>query len=116
MTTITLPWPAVALTPHARGHWRPKAKATKAARAEAHWLAKAAGVKPNPNAVLRVTYHPPDRAKRDCANMHGRLKAALDGIADAMGVDDNGFRVIFPSEFAAVKKGGEVIITVDAPE
>lgn len=115
MTTIILPWPAVALTPHARGHWRPKAKATKAARAEAHWLAKAAGVKPNPNAVLRVTYHPPN-LRSDVQNQHGRCKAYIDGIADAMGVDDKHFRVIFPSEFAAVKKGGEVIITVDAEE
>lgn len=112
MTRITLPWPSTDLTPHAKGGWRKKAKATKAARAMAHWLAKEAGVQPNPNAVLRVTYHPPRRGA-DVQNQHGRCKAYIDGIADAMGVDDLGFKVHFPAEFGEVKKGGEVVIDVD---
>lgn len=111
--TIILPWPSTDLTPHAKGGWRKKAKATKAAREAAFWLAKEAKVRTNPKAVLRVTYHPPDRAKRDCANMHGRMKAAIDGIADAMGCDDNGFQVHFPATFANVVKGGRVVVEIE---
>tara|TARA_R110002110_G_scaffold37601_6_gene124054 strand:- start:432 stop:551 length:120 start_codon:yes stop_codon:yes gene_type:complete len=33
----------------------------------------------------------------------------LDGIADAMGCDDRGFKVDYPREFAGTKKGGEVV-------
>lgn len=112
MTTITLPWPSAALTPHAKGNWRAKAGATKKARRLAHWLAIEAKVKRNPNAVLRVTYHPPS-LRGDVHNVHGRMKAYIDGIADAMGCDDKRFLVFFPAEFAGVRKPGEVVIEVE---
>lgn len=112
MTIITMPWPPAALTPHAKGSPWPKIRATKAYRREAGWLAKEAGVRRDPSAVLTVTLHPPDRARRDCHNMPGRLKAAIDGIADAMGCDDVGFRVRFPESFSEVRRGGAVVINV----
>jgi crossover junction endodeoxyribonuclease RusA len=114
MTRIVLPWPPAALQPHAKGSVWPKIKATKAYRQAAFWIAREAGVRPDPTAVLTVTYHPPDRARRDCQNMHGRTKALIDGIADAMGCDDNGFRVRFPDSFGAVVKGGAIIVEVSA--
>lgn len=112
MTTVVLPWPPVDLTPHAKGGWRKKAKATKQYRADAHWLAKAAKVRPDPRAILVFAYHPPDRARRDVQNMPGRLKAAIDGIADAMQCDDHGFRPRFPDHFADPVKGGAIIVTI----
>lgn len=114
MVTITLPWPPTALTPHAKGGWRPKARATKSYRAQAFWLAKEAKVERLPGAVLTFTYHPPDRARRDVQNMPGRLKAAIDGIADAMGCDDHGFRPRFPDSFAEPRKGGVIIVQIEA--
>lgn len=112
MTRIVLPWPPAALQPHAKGSRWPKIRATKTYRQQAFWLAKEAGVAADPTAILTVIYHPPDRARRDCQNMHGRIKAAIDGIADAMGCDDHGFRVRFPEAFAAVVKRGAVIVEV----
>lgn len=112
MTTITLPWPPAGLQPHAKGHWRPKATATRIYKDTAFWLAKEARVERDPRAVLRVEYRPPDRARRDCQNVHGQIKPAIDGIAQAMGCDDNGFRVHFPAEFGPVVKNGAVIITI----
>lgn len=112
MTRLELPWPSTALTPHAKGHWFTKANATRKARRDAYYIALDAKVQPNPTAILTVTYHPPNNARRDCANMHGRMKAAIDGIADAMGCDDNGFRVRFPDSFAEVVRGGCVVIEV----
>lgn len=110
---VVLPWPPTALTPHAKGNWRSKAKATREYRRTAFWLAKEAKIATDPGAVLRITYCPPDRQRRDCQNMHGRLKAAIDGIADAMGCDDIGFRVQFPDRFAEPCKGGTVLIEIN---
>lgn len=113
IVTLTLPWPHKDLTPHAKGNWRPKAKATKAYRELAFWLSKEAGVKADLQAILTFTYHPPNLARRDVQNMHGRLKAAIDGIADAMGCDDNRFRPRFPDHFAAPVKGGAIIVQIE---
>lgn len=114
MTTITLPWPPAGLQPHAKGHWRPKAKATKAYRATTFWLAKEALVTANPQAILTFTYCPPDRRRRDAQNLPGMLKAAVDGIADAMGCDDHQFRCRFPEAFGDPVKGGSVIVEIAA--
>jgi crossover junction endodeoxyribonuclease RusA len=111
-TTIRLPWPPGGLQPHAKGSWRPKAKATKAYREAAFWLAKEARVERDPNAVLTFTYLPPDRRRRDAQNLPGMLKPAVDGIAQAMGCDDNGFRCRFPDRFDEPTKGGAVVVQI----
>jgi len=109
---ITLPWPSPKLTPHAKGHWRPKAEATKEARA----LSKAMALeKPritcNPDATIFVEYWP--KAYRgDVHNMHGRMKAYIDGIQDAMGCDDRNFKVDFPSVWAGRDKTGKVVFRI----
>lgn len=114
MTRITLPWPPKGLHAHAKGHWRSKAAATKSYRAIAFWLAKEAKVAADPNARLVFTFHPPNLRRRDLPNLFGPpTKAAIDGIAEAMGCDDNRFRCAFPEEFAAPVKGGAVIIEVE---
>lgn len=112
MTTLTLPWPDRALSSNARVHWRKKAKATAKARAEAFYAAKAAKVQPDPAATLVISAYPPDARRRDVQNFPALCKASIDGIADAMGVDDNGFRVRFPEAFAEPRKGGALVIDV----
>lgn len=112
MVKVVIAWPDKRLTPHAKGGWSKKYKATKAAKHEAWALALEAGVRPDPEALIFVTYHPPDRLLRDAQNMPGRLKAAIDGIALAMGVDDIGFRVRFADRFEEVKEGGCVIFDI----
>lgn len=112
MTTVTLPWPSRHLSPHANGHWWSRSSATRKARRDAFYAARNAGVATDPNAVLRVAYNPPDRRRRDVQNMPAMIKAYIDGIADAMGCDDNGFRVQFPDSFGDVVKGGEIVIEV----
>lgn len=95
--TIILPWPTVALSGHANGHWRTKAAATRKARDMAFWLAKEARVPCLPRAALKFSFHPPARGGLpDVQNMPGRCKAFIDGIAEAMGCDDRHFRPRFP--------------------
>lgn len=109
---IELPWPDKALTPHAKGGKWPKIRATKRARALAYAMAlKKPRIKTVPDAVIFVEYWPKAR-RGDVHNMHGRMKAYIDGIADAMGCDDRGFRVDFPSVWAGKDPKGKVVFRV----
>lgn len=113
--TVICPWPTVALSGHAKGNWRGKARATKAARIAAHWAATAVKVPCLPNAVLTFTYHPPAiGGLPDVQNMPGRCKAFIDGIAAAMGCDDRNFRPRFPDHLGPRKGAGCVLIEVSA--
>ena len=111
---ILLPWPPRELWPNSRVHWRRKAEAVKMYRNIAHWSAVAlsgAGPTPPANAVT-LTFNPPDRIKRDMDNMLAAMKAGLDGIAGALGVDDSKWSIIIRK--GDVVKGGQVVVEVTA--
>lgn len=112
MTTIRLPFPPAGLSGHAKGHWRTKAALTKRCRAEGFALTKAARVQaPAEGPIkLHVRFVPPDR-RGDLGNMPARLKAHLDGIADALGVNDRRFVPSFT--YADPCKPGWVEVTVE---
>jgi crossover junction endodeoxyribonuclease RusA len=59
---------------------------------------------------LTVTFFPPDNRKRDRTNMEAAFKAGFDGIADALGVDDNRFVPTYRK--GDVVKGGMVIVEI----
>lgn len=63
---------------------------------------------------VRIAYHPPDRRRRDAQNMPETLKPHIDGIADALGVDDHRFRVHYPPDFGPVTPGGAVVFAIEA--
>ena len=109
--SITLPWPDRALHSNSRAHWAVKARATKEARYGAFALARAAAVGCWPDAEILIEYYPPTR-RGDPQNVPTALKAYIDGIADAMGCDDRGFRVDYPREFAGSGKPGKVVFHV----
>jgi crossover junction endodeoxyribonuclease RusA len=46
-------------------------------------------------AEVHLVFYPPDRRNRDDDNMLASMKAGLDGLADALKVDDSNFRVTF---------------------
>jgi len=89
---IDLPWPPKELSPNARTHWAKRSKVAKGYRAACHLLAKKAGlVAPVGRALLLLEFVPPDRRRRDDDNMLASFKAGRDGLADALGIDDNRF-------------------------
>jgi crossover junction endodeoxyribonuclease RusA len=92
---VILPWPAKELSPNARLHWSKAAKAKKSYRQICWALALEAKIKVSKeggDAIhLGVTFFPPDRRGRDTDNMFAAMKAGLDGIADALGVNDKRF-------------------------
>jgi len=118
---INLPWPDKNLSPNARVHWAVKAKATKKARGDAHLMTKAAtrgltfseysfqfGV-----SVTRI-YSPPNRNRRDKDGCDAATKAYLDGISDALGIDDSKFDLEKSHLVEPVKNGNMCFIIQEA--
>lgn len=114
MIRVNLAWPVRPLWANDRSHWRAKSVAVAKARREA-WIAalgadiKRAGiVRP----VLIFAFHPPTARLPDLQNMPHTQKAAIDGIADALGMDDKHFLCVWPVAFSEPVKGGLVAVDI----
>jgi crossover junction endodeoxyribonuclease RusA len=115
MISVTLPWPSRRLSQNgSHGHWSTKAKAVKAARSEAFYATRAViTIKPNWTAAqVALTFCPPDRRRRDLQNCIGSAKALVDGIADALGIDDSRFDCSY--RLSEPVKGGAVLVTIQS--
>jgi crossover junction endodeoxyribonuclease RusA len=112
--TITLPWPAKALSPNARVHWRAKYDAGKLAHRCAFYTTKEAKIGAPAGDVpilISLVFHPKTKNRPDADNAIASMKASLDGIAAALGVNDRAFRLAAP-EFGEPVKGGKVVVTI----
>lgn len=97
--TVDVPWPGRALSPNGRAHPFALARAKRLAKRDAaiatfeaiagRDVAYPVGVKIRYDIVTR----PKCRRNRDDDNTVAMLKAALDGIAHALGVDDSQFQL-----------------------
>ena len=91
--SVTLPWPGRLLSPNNRAHWSARAAAKKAIRQACAWQCVIQGLKAAPPGryMVHMQFVPPDKRRRDLDNLIASMKAALDGLADAMRVDDSCF-------------------------
>lgn len=107
---ITLPWPPKELSPNARVHWAPKARAVKKYKADCIILCKAAKIHKLDafEITLFITFFPPNNRKQDGDNMLASIKPAIDAISFCTGVDDSKFK--FEIWKGDQIKGGEVHI------
>lgn len=93
--TITLPFPTAKLSGHNNGGWRTKAPDVKRARALA-WATtmehKTRFSLPGDKAdiLIEMRFYPPDR-RSDRVNFANRMKPYIDGVAEALGVNDQRF-------------------------
>jgi crossover junction endodeoxyribonuclease RusA len=92
---ITLSWPASALWPNRSNghHWATRGGYAAAARQEAIVLTLQAlkGSTLKPPLSVTYTFHPPTARRFDLEGAYSALKAAQDGIADALRIDDYAF-------------------------
>ena len=98
---IELSWPEPVLWPNNKAHDMAKARARKVAKHEAYYAAKQAldgqPFAQSSDAVIsvKITGHRPRRVRKiDTDNLQAALKAALDGIALALEIDDSHFRPV----------------------
>ena len=97
MTVINLGWPPKETHPNARPHWAVKAKAAKAYRAQSYLATKSQvkGLYTEDGAIdLHVVFYPKTNRKRDLDNLIAAIKPGLDGIADALQINDNRFQYL----------------------
>jgi crossover junction endodeoxyribonuclease RusA len=119
--TVRLPWPEPGLSPNARLHYRRVAELKRSARHYARYATlEALNIAPlpfGPSDRLAVTavYCPPDHRKRDLfENMPASIKAHMDGVFDALEVNDNQVRRAV-GEWGEVDAGdGYVVLTLEA--
>ncbi len=112
---INVPYPDGALLQNSRKHWTVKGGVASEARMVARSNAqKAMGTHRWTPAPLRGEAYiwPPDKRRRDTLNAAAALKPSIDGIFDALGVDDELIR-----EWKVVRgnprPGGFIIIVIE---
>lgn len=116
---VTLPFPDRRLNPNnSKGrHWGSGVALRRAARTcAAHLTAlvsKEIQFKQGHELALVITFVQPDRRARDRDNLLAACKPMLDGVADALGVNDSQFEpVTIRREYG--KKPGAVVVVITA--
>jgi len=122
---ISLPWPNRAMSSNARVHWAKKATAAHKYRytckmisletiQAGKWDVQALRevVEEGKELHVSIDFYPPDRRRRDDNNLPGLFKSGLDGVADALGIDDHLFRTRPFLHREKIVNGGEVRVTV----
>jgi len=116
--TIILPWIDSRLMPNNKNGkaWQSTKDVKIRAKQDGHYSAKAAlGLNTLAHAdtyPLRITFAAPDGRARDLDNMLASQKHALDGVANALGIDDKYFRPITIDAVRDAKKQGFVIVEI----
>lgn len=110
---VYLPFPPAELSPNARKHWRSVAPHKAAYKDACYYLTKQAMPPiwevPFVDLPLKVTFMQPDMRSRDVDNMLASIKAAIDGFALALGVNDRQFKPI-TVDWMRGKKPGAVVL------
>lgn len=113
---ITLPFPDRRLSPNTRYHWRARQEPKRTAREMACFTALqlAQEMSAPLTGELRVAYriHPPDRRRRDQDNIIASLKSAIDGVCQALAINDSQFKETVITWGEPVK-GGQVVMEIE---
>lgn len=113
MIKITLPWPPKSLSPNSRANWRDKAAAAQSTRRDAALMCMSQGLRCLPFEKVHVsfTFHPATNASFDIDNALARCKSMIDGIADAIGIDDGLWKISLDK--GEKRKGGEIVVEIE---
>lgn len=111
---LTLPYPPSKLNPNRRHHFMALANAKKAYRWECAVDARAQklGRVSVDTLGLRITFHPPDKRRRDRDNLIAAFKAGQDALSDVTGIDDSKFDITY-APLGEPVKGGCVIVEIE---
>lgn len=107
---VTLPLPAKELSPNARVHWRVKAKHTKAAREQAHAMARSFNRPMWKAATVKCVFTFGDTRRRDKDNLLASMKAYFDGLADAGVVENDSQLTYEPIQVTAPDRANKRVV------
>jgi hypothetical protein len=115
---VELPYPSAALSQNARGAWQRHHSKQQRAKMDGYLAALEAMHKcsyepPSGRHVhwaVTVRCYPPDHRRRDVHNTFAALKHYVDGIAEAMKVDDSRFTMWTIEPFGDVVRHGSVVL------
>lgn len=113
---IRLPYPAPELFPNRKAgkHWGATHAAKVKAREDGHYMARMESHHfrdTGGDIPVSIVFCPPDKRRRDLDGCLSAMKASLDGIAAALGVDDSRFRPVLLN-VGPVGKPGAVIVAI----
>lgn len=116
MPVIRFLWPDSALLPNRRlgKHWTSTNTAKVKAKESAYYATKqaiGAWKAPDGPTHLSILFCPPDKRHRDLDNCLSSCKAMLDGMAQALQIDDSRFRPVM-LDWGPSGKPGCVIVAV----
>jgi Holliday junction resolvase RusA-like endonuclease len=111
--TIELPAGMDLLNANQRYHWRVRAERTKHIRSTAEILARGAKIPTLARAHIIGEFRPPNRRRRDVANLYPSFKAAIDGLVDA-GVleDDDDTHLVGPDMRLGPVRLGQIVLHI----
>lgn len=113
---VRLPFPAAELFPNRKNgkHWGATNRVKGQQHDAAYYATKAAGAfkATDGHIPLSLLFLTPDKYHRDADNMLSASKALIDGMAQALGVDDSRFRPILVDWCKGPDKVGALIAGV----
>lgn len=118
MLTIALPFPSPDLMPNRRlgKHWGMTNQAKSKAYSDAYLLTYEAmqryqgqWTRTDKPVAITLTFQPPDKRLRDLDNLLAASKAALDGVAAALHMDDREFEPVTLKRGPVGKPGALVV-------
>lgn len=111
---VDLPWPPKELNPNAHIHWKAKRRRRQAYRHACSWACVDQKVRKVDAEQIKATviFSPPDARRRDVDNMLSSVKAAIDAVAEAVGIDDSNWSIEPVRGIPC--KGGNVRIVLEA--
>ena len=93
---VKLPWYSKEVSPNTRVHWAVESRAKRQHKELANIYTRNAKVKfdkDKDRAFLNITFCPPSKRRMDLDNCLASCKAYLDGISEAIGIDDSRFSI-----------------------
>lgn len=111
MIILELPWPHKDLSPNARVHFMALSRAKKKYRRDCMYAAMAAKATAQGPQELSFMFHPPHNRKYDKDNLIASMKAGIDGLSDALNINDRDFH-IGAVEIGAQAPGGKVRVFI----
>jgi len=91
---LTFPFPTKELNPNSTCHFHVKAKKRAIYKNEVYWLTKMANIPKADYKEMHIIFYKPNRRHMDLDNMLASMKSGLDGMCEALEMDDRCFKKI----------------------